>query len=177
MSFANWNLLDDALTLIPPTKVQYRVASKQTTTEFGQITNVYSEWKDAYGIVQPGGEHNEHTEGIDFSKSRVSIWLRGVKLTGTSTGSSRTPDQIRYVGRIYNVVSVDDWYPYDNYRKCDCVEATNNDETENSGENPSGDKFQPIPPIEDNPEVEPETEAAPVPPPTPVVSPIPKITF
>ena len=125
MSFANWNLLDEALTLIPPTKVQYRKWLVNKTDKFGRIAAGYSDWMDAFGIVQPNGESNEHVEGFDFSKSRVTIWLRGVELTGTGTVNDRSPDQIRYVGKVYNVMTVDNWLPYDNYRRCDCVEASN----------------------------------------------------
>lgn len=123
MSFANHNILDIALSLIPPTVVQIRKNLNTNDNAYGQVSAAYSEWVDVYGIVQPGGESNEHTNGIDYSKKRVSIWLRGVDLTGTHI--QEAPDQIRYVGRIYNVVDVDDWFPYDNYRKCDCVEAVN----------------------------------------------------
>lgn len=125
MSFANWNLLDEALTLIPPTKVQYRRWVKNSTNEVGMMSATYTEWTDAYGIVQPNGESNEHTEGIDFSKSRVVIWLRGVELTGTGAVSHSSPDQILFYGKVYNVVTVDNWLPYDNYRRCECVLAAN----------------------------------------------------
>ena len=123
MSFANHNILDIALSIIPPTVVQIRKTVKTEDNDYGQVTASYTEWVDVYGIVEPGSESNEHVHGIDFSKKRVSIWLRGVDLTGTHI--QEAPDQIRYVGRIYNVVDVDDWFAYDNYRKCDCVEATN----------------------------------------------------
>lgn len=123
MSFANHNILDIALSIIPPTVVQIRKAVKTEDNAYGQVSASYTEWVDVYGIVEPGSETNEHVHGIDFSKKRVSIWLRGVDLTGTHI--QEAPDQIRYVGRIYNVVDVDDWFSYDNYRKCDCVEATN----------------------------------------------------
>lgn len=123
MSFANHNILDIALSVIPPTVVQIRKAVGVSVNDYGQANSAYGEWREVYGIVQPGSESNEHTEGIDFSKKRVRIWLRGVDLTGTHIQDA--PDQIRYLGRIYNVVSVDDWFPYDNYRMCECVEALN----------------------------------------------------
>lgn len=124
MSFANHNILDIALSIIPPTLVQVRKNLSTTDNSFGQVTAAYSEWMDVYGIVQPGSESNEHVNGIDFSKKYVTIWLRSVTLTGTHL--QEAPDQIKYMGRIYNVIDVDDWYPYDNYRKCECVEVVNN---------------------------------------------------
>lgn len=72
----------------------------------------------------------EHVEGIDFAKKRVSIWLRGEDLNGNHI--QEAPDQIRFVGRIYNVVSVDDWFPYDNYKRCECVEVLNMPESQHT---------------------------------------------
>lgn len=128
MSFANHNILDIALSLIPPTVVQIRKNQGNVVNRFGQSEASYSEWIDVYGIVQPGGEQNEHTNGVDFSKKHVTIWLRGISLDGTHI--QWVPDQIRYVGAIYNVVGVKDWYPYDNYKECDCVEAMNLDDSQ-----------------------------------------------
>ena len=127
MSFANHNILDIALSIIPPTVVQIRKNLGTAVNKYGQAVASYSEWVEVYGIVQPGGEQNEHVEGIDISKKHVTIWLRGVDLTGTHI--QWAPDQIRYVDKIFNVTSCDDWYPYDNYRKCECTEAINLDES------------------------------------------------
>ena len=128
MSFANHNILDIALSLIPPTVVQIRKNQGNVVNRFGQSEASYSDWIDVYGIVQPGGEQNEHTNGVDFSKKHVTIWLRGISLDGTHI--QWVPDQIRYVGAIYNVVGVKDWFPYDNYKECDCVEAMNLDNSQ-----------------------------------------------
>lgn len=125
MSFANHNILDIALSIIPPTIVQIRKNLGTKVNKYGQMEAGYGEWIEVYGIVQPGAEVNEHTEGIDFSKKKVTIWLRGVALDGTHI--QWAPDQIRYVGRIFNVDSVTDWFPYDNYRQCECSEAINLD--------------------------------------------------
>ena len=123
MSFANHNILDIALSIIPPTVVQIRKNLGTKVNKYGQSESAYSEWIEVYGIVQPGSAQNERTVRVDFSKKHVSIWLRGIALDGTHIQSA--PDQIRFLGRIYNVTSVDDWFPYDNYRKCECVEALN----------------------------------------------------
>lgn len=139
MSFANHNILDIALSLIPSTVVQIRKNLGTKVNKYGQSEASYSEWIEVYGIVQPGSEHNEHTERIDFSKKFVSIWLRGVALDGTHL--QWAPDQIRYQKRIYNVIDVEDWFPYDNYRKCECVEAMN------LGEDQRGLKHQAQPPF------------------------------
>ena len=109
MSFANHNILDIALSIIPPTVVQIRKNLGVKVNKYGQSESAYSEWIEVYGIVQPGSEQNEHTERVDFSKKRVTIWLRGIALDGTHIQSA--PDQIRYLGKIFNVTSVDDWFP------------------------------------------------------------------
>ena len=103
--------------------VQIRKNQGTVVNKFGQSEASYSEWIDVYGIVQPGAEQNQHVQGVDFSKKRVTIWLRGISLDGTHI--QWAPDQIRYVGAIYNVVGVKDWFPYDNYKECECVEAMN----------------------------------------------------
>lgn len=128
MSFANHNILDIALSLIPPTLVQIRKNLGTSVNKYGQADASYGEWIEVYGIVQPGSEQNEHTQGIDFSKKTVTIWLRGIALDGTHL--QWAPDQIRYTGRIFNVTNVTDWFPYDNYRQCECVEALNLDESQ-----------------------------------------------
>lgn len=128
MSFANHNILDIALSIIPPTLVQIRKNLGTTVNKYGQVEATYGEWVEVYGIVQPGGEQNEHTEGVDFSKKNVTIWLRGIALDGTHI--QWAPDQIRFVGKIFNVTGVKDWFPYDNYRECECVEVLNLDESQ-----------------------------------------------
>ncbi len=128
MSFANHNILDIALSLIPPTIVQIRKNLGTKVNKYGQMEATYGEWVEVYGIVQPGSEQNEHTEGVDFSKKHVTIWLRGIALDGTHI--QWAPDQIRYVGKIFNVIGVKDWYPYDNYKECECVEVLNLDESQ-----------------------------------------------
>lgn len=128
MSFANHNILDIALSIIPPTIVQIRKNLGTTVNKYGQAEANYGEWVGVYGIVQPGSEQNEHTEGVDFSKKHVTIWLRGIALDGTHI--QWAPDQIRFVGKIFNVIGVKDWFPYDNYRECECVEVLNLDESQ-----------------------------------------------
>lgn len=128
MSFANHNILDIALSLIPPTLVQIRKNLGTKVNKYGQVEAAYGDWVEVYGIVQPGSEQNEHTEGVDFSKKRVTIWLRGIALDGTHI--QWAPDQIRYVGKIFNVIGVKDWFPYDNFRECECVEVMNLDDSQ-----------------------------------------------
>lgn len=128
MSFANHNILDIALSIIPPTLVKIRKTNGIKINKYGQAQAEYSEWIDVYGIVQPGSESNEHSEGIDYSKKHVTIWLRGIALDGTHI--QHAPDQILYLGRIFNVINVKDWYPYDNFRECECVEALNLDSSQ-----------------------------------------------
>lgn len=128
MSFANHNILDIALSIIPPTLVQIRKNLGNKVNKYGQVEATYGEWVGVYGIVQPGSEQNEHTEGVDFSKKHVTIWLRGIALDGTHI--QWAPDQIQFVGKIFNVIGVKDWFPYDNYRECECVEVLNLDESQ-----------------------------------------------
>lgn len=125
MSFANINILPWALSLIPKTKFQYRKFISNDVNEFGQAVATYGEWTDAFGIVVPSGMRDEHVEGIDFAKSRMTVFIQGVDLSPTH--NVKTPDQILYCCKIYNIVSADNWLEYDNFRRCECVEVTNFD--------------------------------------------------
>lgn len=121
MGFANWNLLPLILKQLPGTPFEYRIHEDTKINEFGQAEGGYGEWKKGYGIVQPASEGNEHVEGVDITRKSVNVWIYGVRLTGTYRQDSS--DQIRYLGKVYNVVSVDDWDAYDSYCKCTCQEV------------------------------------------------------
>lgn len=154
MSFSNLNLLPQALSLIPPTPFQYRKFSNNEIDEYGQVTIGYGEWKEAYGIVVPAGRAMQNVEGIDLTQNRVSVFIKGVELDATY--EQRSPDQIRYLGRIYNVIQVNDWFSYDDFHNVTAQEVKNIDEAEPYS--PYRNK-----PKEPDPEPEPTPEPAPAP--------------
>lgn len=123
MSYANWNILPAVLTLIPKTPVQYRFALESSDNEFGQVVAGYGEWIDAVGIVQPAEKSMRHSEGIEITPGRVQVWICGTNLHATDGQSA--PDQICYEGKIYNVISVNEWYAYDGWTNCICQEVRN----------------------------------------------------
>lgn len=126
MSWANFNLLPQVLSLIPPTKVEYRTSKPPEVDEYGQAVNGYSGWTEAYGIVQPGGMRNAHMGGgggLDNAPRTAQAWLVGVDLR--CTNEKQLPDQIRCDGKIYNVTGVDDWLAYDNFRHYTLQEVLN----------------------------------------------------
>lgn len=124
MSFANFNILPGVLSLIPKTPVQYRLANETKVNQYGQVESGYGEWIDAVGIVQPATKSNTPVEGIDLTKTSVQAWICDADLHTTDEGH-KTPDQIRYCGRIYNVIVVTDWLAYDNFKSYTCQEASN----------------------------------------------------
>ena len=105
--------------------MRYRKYLGLETTEFGQTVAAYSEWKEALGSVQPAGERTERVNGVDFAQSHYSVWVFDAPVTGNH--NQKACDQIEYQGRLFNVIAVDDWLDFDNYRKLDCVEVMNAD--------------------------------------------------
>lgn len=124
------DILARALRVIKPIRFEYRHALSDETDEFGQRTPAYGEWTWTNGHVQPGiissfggknvGEKDYKDFGIDTSKSTITVWIKGVYLNNTARG--RTCDQVRYLGKIYNVFQCAEWNSYDDWRRCYCYE-------------------------------------------------------
>lgn len=123
MSFSNLNLLPQALGIIPPTPFKYRKFLQSEVDEFGQCIAGYSEWTDAYGIVVPAGERMETVEGIQIVRKSVTAFIKGVVLAATHDQAST--DQIMFMGRIYNVTAVNDWFGYDDFHSVEAKEVVN----------------------------------------------------
>lgn len=128
MSFSNLNLLPQALSLIPPVTFQYRKFAKNTIDEFGQAVIGYGEWIEAYGIVVPAGKAMQNVEGLHMTPNRVNVFIKGVELDATC--EQRSPDQVRFLGRIYNVIQVNDWFAYDDFHNVIAQEVKNIDEAD-----------------------------------------------
>ena len=127
------NLLEQALKIIPRSNFQYRLFDKRETNEFGQVVPLYGEWHYGYGIVEPGiissfgGKNIQEKDykdfGLDFSHETVTAWIRNVQIGTVSNRDS--PDQIRYGGKIWNVIQAANWNEYNGWRRCYCQEAKN----------------------------------------------------
>lgn len=127
-------LLQKALKVVPPSTFEYRTVVSRTTNEIGNFVITYTDWIEASGSVQPGLTHSFNARGVsnpiqiakalglDMSKDIVTVFAKGLDLNNIHDQES--PDQIRHNGRIYNIVSVSDWYPYDDWKSLICVEDT-----------------------------------------------------
>lgn len=132
------DILQTALRVIPKVKFQYRFFIERTINEFGQSVISYDDWQNVRGIVEPGvissfgGKNIEEKDykqfGLDASRDIITVWMSGIKV-GTLT-SKDCPDQVKYLGKVYNIVHVENWNSYNGWRRCFCEEAKNIEEPE-----------------------------------------------
>lgn len=128
------NILELALRVIPKNSFQYRHFLGGTPSDIGIVAQGYDEtWTNGYGLVQPGiissfGGNNvsekEYSDlGMDWSKRSCTVWVRNADLHASVNNNS--PDQVKYQGRIYNVINVSDWEEYNGWQRVYCQELVN----------------------------------------------------
>lgn len=123
------NLLERALRVIPRVAFEYRKFKGRTTNESGNVVQEYNEWIATSGMVQPGvissfggknvSEDDYKDMGFDWSKRHLTVWC---KADLDNIRDNVAPDQVRYLGRVYNVIRCSDWDDYDGWKRCYCVE-------------------------------------------------------
>ena len=121
-----------AMNVIPRNVFQYRKYNGVSTDEFGQRIVSYSDWKNGFGIVQPGiissfggkniSEKDYKSIGLDFGKATITVWLKGVELK--TVNDNKSCDQILFEGKIYNVIQAANWNEYSGWRRCYCQQKT-----------------------------------------------------
>ena len=126
-------LLRHAFGLIRKSRFDYRLDAGTVTNDFGQKVPSYGEWIPATGIVEPGlvssfgsknlQEISYKDLGLDPSRKTITVWLEYSGIGTTADGS--TCDQIRWNGRIYNVLRIEDWLEYDGWKRAYCQEIQN----------------------------------------------------
>lgn len=130
------NLLKKALTVIPSETFQYRKVVSVATNEIGNTIATFSEWQNTRGSVQPGLTFSFNARGIssmmdlklafkigvDQSKDLITVFTKDIDLVNTHF--QEQPDQIKYDGRVFNIISVSNWLPYDSWKSLVCVEDT-----------------------------------------------------
>lgn len=132
------SILKSAFSIIPHSSVDYRKFSGLTTNDFGISTHLYTEWRTAEGIAQPGIvssfggkciELKDYKElGLDWSRRYITIWIPDVGLENATERNGS--DQIRWNNRVFNVLQVENWDVYNGWQRCYCVEDKS--ETEQS---------------------------------------------
>lgn len=127
-------LLKRALNVVPSVTFEYRIASGRTTNEIGNTITAYGDWTIAVGSVQPGLTFSFNARsisnpieiakkiGLDMSKEIITVFAKHINLNNIH--DMDTPDQVRYQGKIYNIMSVSNWYPYDDWKSLICIEDT-----------------------------------------------------
>ena len=106
------NILELALTLLPPVSFKIRMFNGSGVDEFGQSVAEYGEWIDCVGMVQPVQRSSYEENGLDFAKNYINAWV-SKKLF--SVGLQKTPDQILWNGCLWNVTSVNEWNQYNGW--------------------------------------------------------------
>lgn len=130
------NLLRRALTVIPKSSFEYRRVVSVSTNSIGNSIATFSEWTSVLGAVQPGLTFSFNARGIssmvdilqtkkigiDISKDMITVFVKGIDLVNVHF--KEQPDQIRYDGRTFNIISISNWFPYDDWKSLVCVEDT-----------------------------------------------------
>lgn len=130
------NLLKKALRVVPSEIFQYRKVVSVETNEIGNTIPTFSEWTDTRGSVQPGLTFSFNARGISSvidlkmaykigitqAKDLITVFTKDLDLVNTHF--QEQPDQIKYNGRIFNIISVSNWLPYDSWKSLVCVEDT-----------------------------------------------------
>lgn len=130
------NLLKRALTVVPRSAFEYRQVISVSTNSIGNSIATFSEWTRVFGAVQPGLTFSFNARGIssmvdilqtkkigiDISKDMITVFAKNIDLINVHF--KEQPDQIRYDGRTFNIISISNWYPYDDWKSLVCVEDT-----------------------------------------------------
>jgi len=130
------NLLKKALTIVPSETFQYRKVESVSTNEIGNTIATFSDWINTRGSVQPGLTFSFNARGISSmielkmaykigitqAKDLITVFTKEIDLVNTHF--QQQPDQIKYDGRIFNIISVSNWLPYDSWKSLVCVEDT-----------------------------------------------------
>lgn len=108
-----FNVLQSALTLLPPVTFQYRKFTGEfTKNELGVLVPKYTEWMTCRGMAQPVQSSKYQSMGLDFSKKYYSFW-GSVVLHGMDV--QEAPDQLRIGNRTFTVETDNDWVNYNGW--------------------------------------------------------------
>ena len=124
------NILNVALNIIGTSKFEFRKFVGKSVDEFGIPHVEYGPWTAHKGSVQPGivssfggkniSEKDYKEMVLDWTRSHITIWLSGVDVK--TVYKQDAADQIRYRGRVYNIIQSADWIEENGWKRCYCVE-------------------------------------------------------
>lgn len=113
------NLLELALTVLPPVNFKYRHFKGSELNRMHVKVASYTDWEECRGMVQPVQQSAYKDLGLDKAKRNVNAW--GSIPLKTLTNQEQ-PDQILYLGLIYNITVVNEWNPYNGWANVTCTE-------------------------------------------------------
>ena len=114
------NLLEKALGVLPNVVFHYRHFTGFTVNEMRVRVPEYAEgWQVCRGMVQPVAQTDYKDMGLDFAKRYVTAWGSIPLKTLTD---QEMPDQIKYLGHIYNITTLTRWRPYNKWNTVVAVE-------------------------------------------------------
>lgn len=114
------NLLEQVLPIIynvvePQTGIfKFRAMVGEEINEIGVSVPTYGAWGVCMGTVQPVNRNRYDALGLDWSKTYVNAW-GSVKVNTIEDGQQ--PDQIFWMGKLFNVTAVDEWHPHNGWVK------------------------------------------------------------
>ena len=124
------NILNVALNVIGSSKFEFRKYIGNSIDEFGVPSVAYGDWKSYKGCVQPGiissfggkniSEKDYKEMGLDWTKSYITIWIPENDIK--TVYKQDAADQIRYNGKVYNIIQSADWIVENGWKRCYCVE-------------------------------------------------------
>ena len=142
------NLLEAALSLLPPVTFEYRLYRGETVNDFGISVPSYSEWMVCVGMVQPVEASQYQDMQLDFAKRAINVW-GSIDLNAIDVQDH--PDQVRFQGRVFNTERCTDWLGYNGWHCFVCTEDKRWRES-------TPTSVMPTPSIVPNPEPEPIPE-------------------
>lgn len=105
-----FNLLKNALKLIPKQAVYYRKFQTRNVNALGNMVNTYGNKQQTTGSIQPAGANLLYKLGIADTGDLYVVYLRANALGINKLASN---DQILdNKGNIYNIIKTDIWFDY-----------------------------------------------------------------
>lgn len=115
------NLLQQALTVIKPTAVDYYRYSGRATNAIGLDVATYdAAVRLSKASVQPVDRAAFKQMGLDYNKRYIEIFVLGADIE--DLGRARAPDQFGYNGRRFEVIGETDWNEIDGWDRVLAVE-------------------------------------------------------
>lgn len=114
-----FNLLNAALSLIPPVTVSWRKAISRVQNAKGQWVTTYADPEDLVCSFQPIDKAKYEGMGLDLNKHYFVLYGSDDLI---AVERQQSGDTVDYQGRRYQFEDVADWYAYNGWRGVVCVD-------------------------------------------------------